>query len=74
MSLKLGGETQKKTLAFVKPPPPIYPILNALSEGTLCWCAIDQQLNLIVPRVPSHLSQQQVSESVWASLINKPWP
>ena len=35
-SLQLGGETQKKTLAFVKPPPPIYPILNALSEGTLC--------------------------------------
>ena len=26
----------EKTVAFVKPPPPIHPALNALSEGTLC--------------------------------------
>ena len=40
----------------------------------LCFSAVDQQLNLIIPWVPSHLSQQQVSESVWAYLINKPRP
>ena len=53
-----------KTVAFVKPPPPIHPTLNALSEGTLCWSTVVLQLNLVIPQVPSHLNQKQVSKSV----------